>query len=178
MWVCMHSRTRAGEQVSGVRCTLPLHVYMLVAIINFLCQEIFSCVLRSLLPFRSQFVCRRRRCLALISILSFFLFLSCFISSVCLFVYFVAFSMCLHEGDKVFNPLHAVRFRSLFSKSRFFCSAFSMLHNLIASLGVCVLFAIAFSQHKKPSSEKYFLRSLTRTIDAIAVWLAGEKREH
>lgn len=41
-------------------------------------------------------------------------FFASFILSICLFR---CFSMCLHEGDKVFNPLHVERFRSLFSKS-------------------------------------------------------------
>lgn len=68
--------------------------------------------------------------------------------------------MCLHEGDKVFNPLHAERFRSLFSKSYFsfqrdiaffladddgddatatvYRGIIAMAHNLIASFWMIV----------------------------------------
>lgn len=108
----------------GVRYTLPLHVYMLVAIINFLCQEIFlsfgcNFLAHSLasfsIPFHSFSPFYTRTIAISISVCEFFfLFLRSFCPFVCLFR---CFSMCLHEGDKVFNPLHVERFRSLFSKS-------------------------------------------------------------
>lgn len=109
---------------------------------------------------------------------------------VCLFRYF---SMCLHEGDKVFNPLHAERFRSLFSKSYFFCSTafffatvavvdvvaghcrvFTLLLHQFRCLFVCFLLYSAFCNRKTVIGKVYPFAVYNKHIHTVELMSACE----
>lgn len=145
--MCMHARTSVG-------CSLHTSTSCLYARCDnkfFMSRDLF---VRLRFVLFHSFFCSLSSVHSILLTLALCAFFSSrsFCPFVCLFR---CFSMCLHEGDKVFNPLHVERFRSLFSKSltsfaesAFFtcslCSVFVIFHNLIVSLDVVCLRSALF----------------------------------